>query len=208
MPHRAGLTRVDHVKGPAKQHRSQESRKAVVEAAIDLGSNQGYDRTRTREIAQAAYMSEGGMFRHFHSKADLFADAFEVAAEDLVEQFAGPMTDCVRTRDAGQFESLIRSLFTDRRMRLVIDVLSASQFDEELAERMKPMIERVDALLVDAVATAGAVLPAQSGEFLAEVQCVFEQLVGRLILGQAMGRPIDTDPVIGDLAAQLLKFAR
>lgn len=189
-----------------KQHRSQETRKAVVAAAIDLACERGYDRARTRDIARAAYISEGGMFRHFHSKADLYADVFEHVATGLVEDHLAPLAPALVAGDAGAVEAGIRHCLGDRRVALVVDVLSASQFDDELGERMTSVLERVEARMVDTVAAVvdGSGTSAQAA---ASIRETFEHLLGRSMIVRAFGRDLGTDPVVAELTERLVDRA-
>lgn len=47
------------------------SQAAIVDAALSCFARTGYDATRIRDIAQAAGVSEGALYRHFASKEDL-----------------------------------------------------------------------------------------------------------------------------------------
>jgi len=51
---------------------SEERRDAIVHAALPLFAEAGFDRVTTREIAQAAGVSEALLYRHFPSKRALY----------------------------------------------------------------------------------------------------------------------------------------
>jgi AcrR family transcriptional regulator len=51
---------------------SSDRKKQLLEIAMKLFSEQGFDGTSTREIAQAAGVNEALIFRHFRTKEDLF----------------------------------------------------------------------------------------------------------------------------------------
>jgi TetR/AcrR family transcriptional regulator, transcriptional repressor of aconitase len=53
---------------------SEERRKSIVDAALPLFARKGFAGTTTREIAEAAGVSEGLLFRHFPSKAALYQE--------------------------------------------------------------------------------------------------------------------------------------
>jgi AcrR family transcriptional regulator len=59
----------------------------LLDAARELFSRQGYRSTTTREIAQAADVSEYLLFRHFGSKAALFREAMVLPFTDFVDDF-------------------------------------------------------------------------------------------------------------------------
>jgi len=51
---------------------ASDRKKQLLEIAMKLFSEQGFDGTSTREIAQAAGVNEALIFRHFRTKEDLF----------------------------------------------------------------------------------------------------------------------------------------
>ena len=91
-----------------------EARRLLLDAARELFARQDYRRTTTREIAEAAGVTEYLLFRHFGSKAGLFREALvlpfttfvagfgetwrsvvpeDTVEEDLARQFVGPLYD-------------------------------------------------------------------------------------------------------------------
>jgi AcrR family transcriptional regulator len=64
-----------------------EARRLLLDAARDLFGRQDYRRTTTREIAEAAEVSEYLLFRHFGSKAGLFREALVLPFTTFVESF-------------------------------------------------------------------------------------------------------------------------
>jgi AcrR family transcriptional regulator len=64
-----------------------EARRLLLDAARELFGRQDYRRTTTREIAEAAGVSEYLLFRHFGSKAGLFREAVVAPFTTFVENF-------------------------------------------------------------------------------------------------------------------------
>jgi TetR/AcrR family transcriptional regulator, transcriptional repressor of aconitase len=60
---------------------SDERRKTIVAAAVPLFAGKGFAGTTTREIAEAANISEGLLFRHFPSKRHLYAEILQLGCE-------------------------------------------------------------------------------------------------------------------------------
>jgi len=58
-------------------------RQRVVEAALDLGARGGYDAVQMRDIATAANVALGTIYRYFASKDHLLAEALVEWARDL-----------------------------------------------------------------------------------------------------------------------------
>src|SRR5580704_8134053 len=64
-----------------------EPRHLLLDAARDLFSRRDYRSTTTREIAEAAGVTEPLLFRHFGSKAALFREALVMPFITFVEDF-------------------------------------------------------------------------------------------------------------------------
>src|SRR6202023_4286878 len=60
---------------------SDERRKAIVTAAVPLFARKGFAGTTTKELAEAAGISEGLMFRHFPSKKQLYGEILRLGCE-------------------------------------------------------------------------------------------------------------------------------
>src|SRR6202521_1882128 len=60
---------------------SDERRKAIVKAEVPLFARDGFARTTTRELAEAAGISEALLFRHFPSKQLLYREILQLGCE-------------------------------------------------------------------------------------------------------------------------------
>src|SRR5437879_6986033 len=60
---------------------SDERRKAIVTAAVPLFARKGFAGTTTRELAEAAGISEALLFRHFPSKQLLYREILRLGCE-------------------------------------------------------------------------------------------------------------------------------
>jgi len=60
---------------------SDERRKAIVQAAVPLFARKGFAGTTTRELAEAAGISEALLFRHFPSKQLLYREILRLGCE-------------------------------------------------------------------------------------------------------------------------------
>src|SRR6516165_8213973 len=58
-----------------------ERRKAIVTAAVPLFARKGFAGTTTRELAEAADISEALLFRHFPSKRHLYGEILRLGCE-------------------------------------------------------------------------------------------------------------------------------
>ena len=83
----------------------EERRRQIVEAAIDLFSRKGFRGTTTREIAEAAGISEAMIFKHFATKQELYSAIIEAKSE-TEELLASAAKAASRTDDQGVFRSV------------------------------------------------------------------------------------------------------
>jgi AcrR family transcriptional regulator len=60
---------------------SDERRKAIVASAVPLFARKGFAGTTTKELAEAAGISEGLLFRHFPSKMHLYSEILRLGCE-------------------------------------------------------------------------------------------------------------------------------
>jgi AcrR family transcriptional regulator len=67
-----------------------ETKTRILQAARKLFSQRGYDGTTTRDLAQAAGVAEGTIFRHFENKKTIL---IEVASEGWVELLTDLLTE-------------------------------------------------------------------------------------------------------------------
>jgi AcrR family transcriptional regulator len=65
------------------QSRSEETRKRILETALERFSKDGYDATGVAEICKAAGVSKGAFYHHFHSKQAVFLALMDDWLADL-----------------------------------------------------------------------------------------------------------------------------
>jgi AcrR family transcriptional regulator len=147
---------------------SDERRKAIVKAAVPLFARDGFAGTTTRELAEAAGISEALLFRHFPSKQLLYREILHLGCEGdpALEQLAtlqpstATLVFMVRfmVRRFLQGDEAERAEL-DPRLRLVLhsfleDGDYARELSETVAGRVVPLF---DASLVAAIAAGEAV---------------------------------------------------
>ena len=96
-----------------KRMTAEQRRAQIVEAAITLFGRHGFKGATTRALAEALGVSEGTIFKHFPTKGDLYAAAFEhrtgVGSSHLVNELRGFMD---RHDDEGLLRALFRAVLT------------------------------------------------------------------------------------------------
>ena len=133
-----------------------ETRARLLSAGADIFAERGYDGTRVADIAAAAGVSNGALYAHFASKAELLVEALRAHGRRLLaDAFAAdpdqPITDLLLV--IGRWLPRRR----DARGYLVVEALVAARRHEEMARPMRAYIgERADWL-------AGLMRVAQAG---------------------------------------------
>jgi AcrR family transcriptional regulator len=129
------------VSRPARSH-TTSTREHILDSAMHVMHARGLARTTTREIAQAAGLSEAALYRHFTDKSDIFLC---VLAERL-PQLVGTLHDLparVGKRTLrGNLEELARValLFYDQ----TVPMLAAIFSEPELLARHQEMMRTTD----------------------------------------------------------------
>jgi TetR/AcrR family transcriptional regulator len=106
------------VTAPTPRLSGAERRKQLIEAAMDLFSRKGFGGTTTKEIAQAAGVSEAIIFRHFATKRDLYTAIIEhIYHSTGAQQAMAEIEDCMKRRDdEGFFRLLATKVIEGHRM--------------------------------------------------------------------------------------------
>ncbi len=148
-----------------------ETRERLLRAAADVFAERGYDGTRVADIAAAAGVSNGAMYAHFASKADLLAGALRTHGQRLLADLfqADPnrsITEMLLV--IGQWLPRRR----DARGYLIVEALVAARRDEDVARPMRDYVgERADWLaeLMRVAQADGELDPALSPNALAHL---------------------------------------
>jgi AcrR family transcriptional regulator len=73
---------------PRTEAKRAQQREAIVTAALDLIARGGYRAASVTAVAKQAEVATGTVYRHFPSKADLFAEVFRQASQREVDAMA------------------------------------------------------------------------------------------------------------------------
>lgn len=114
-------------------------RKLLLDAARDLFARQDYRSTTTREIAQAAGVTEHLLFRHFGSKAALFREALVLPFTSFVDEFGRTWQSVVPEETteeelAGHFVGQLYDVFVENQGLLLTLMASEALSEEEKAD--------------------------------------------------------------------------
>lgn len=191
---------------PARPDAGEEpgTRQRLVQAALALVEESGYETASVQAIADRAGLSAGALYRHFASKAELFVEVFRTSSARNVAAIdeAAASGSCVERLEAA-IVTHARRVLKSRRLAwaLLYEPVDALVDEERLVYRRK-YCRHMAGLLRQGVA-AGEI-PEQDVELTAAalIGAVSEALVGPLSpLG---GQVTSADEVV----ASLLRFCR
>lgn len=112
-----------------RERRVAARQEQIMEAAAFVFSQKGYERATTREIAEAADISEGTLYNYFDSKIDLL--------NGVAKSFAEEITIKIASIEADNLEDMMAQLLTDRfrsgrDRRLFMLFLNAARLNSEV----------------------------------------------------------------------------
>jgi TetR/AcrR family transcriptional regulator, transcriptional repressor for nem operon len=85
-----------------KSSRGEATRRRIVQQSAAVFNQRGYSGTSMSDLMAATGLEKGGLYRHFESKEDLAAAAFDYAWETVNEPRRRGLEDC-----AGSLEKLL-----------------------------------------------------------------------------------------------------
>ena len=148
---------------------SDERRKAIVTAAVPLFARKGFAGTTTKELAEAAGISEALLFRHFPSKKHLYDEILRLGCE------GHPALECLATLQPSTTTLVTMTRFMvgyfllggevdrpelDTRLRLVLhSLLEDGDYARELFDRIFERIHPLFAASIEAATAAGDLTP-------------------------------------------------
>jgi AcrR family transcriptional regulator len=146
-----------------------ETRERLLRAAAEVFAERGYDGTRVADIAATAGVSNGALYAHFGSKADLLVAALRAHGPRLLARLFAADPD----RSIADLLVTVGRQLPRRRAAagyLIVEALVAARRDEDVARPMRDYVdERADwiAGLVHVGQAAGELDPAVSPDALA-----------------------------------------
>jgi AcrR family transcriptional regulator len=124
----------------------------IVETAIELAEQGGFEAVRLRDVAAHAGVALGTLYRRFHSKEDLLVAALAFEVENLEARFIArpPAGDDEMERVMSFFDMVVRGLL--RRQNLARALLKAvSSGEPELTQKMAAYHAHIERMLVMAL---------------------------------------------------------
>lgn len=91
-----------------------EKQQRIAKSAITLFAEKGYANTSTSEIARAAGVAEGTIFRHYRTKINLLLSLILPFLKEAVPPMAEDVFEEAMSNDQGSFDSFLRALIKNR----------------------------------------------------------------------------------------------
>jgi TetR/AcrR family transcriptional regulator, transcriptional repressor of aconitase len=167
---------------------SDERHKAIVVAAVPLFARKGFAGTTTKELAEAAGISEGLLFRHFPTKKHLYGEILRLGCEGdpALERLATlePSTATLVHMTNFMVRYFLLGASVDRaeldvRLRLVLhSFLEDGEYARELFDRI---FERVHPLFAASIEAATAAGDLKSGAIASANRFWFGQHIAAMV---------------------------
>jgi len=125
-----------------QEDRSRDAREKLLNAAIEVLLRKGYNGLTTKDVAQAAGLSNGALMHHFVNKAELVVAATaKVYAEALVRGQRMAQTEQAVHQPLEGFLSDCLSVYFDWPFVAALEVIVVARTDPALMEHMLPVME-------------------------------------------------------------------
>jgi AcrR family transcriptional regulator len=129
-----------------KQARSKKTKEKIIQAAIQLFQERGYEGTTSNEIASAAGVSVGSFYAYFADKRQLLLTVFDRLADELFKNvFEGLTPSHLFDEDLRPVvrQAVARSIEEKQKLAGLHRVISEMVLkDEDFAARRKAMLDR------------------------------------------------------------------
>ncbi len=100
-------------------------RGVIIDAALSCFARNGYDATRVRDIAEAAHVSEGALYRHFASKEELARELHRQAMSLFSEELLAAALADTATASLRQMATRVLTLYRERPAAFVYALMQA-----------------------------------------------------------------------------------
>jgi AcrR family transcriptional regulator len=116
-----------------QEQRREETRRRLLEATITVLVEQGYARLTTVEVAKRAGVSQGAIFTHFDTKADLLCASVELLLPRLIQDYLTGLGSLPPGRDRiTAAVQMLWMVFQRPELQAAIELYVAARTDPEL----------------------------------------------------------------------------
>ncbi|WP_225049190.1 TetR/AcrR family transcriptional regulator [Lacticaseibacillus kribbianus] len=189
--------------------------KAVLRASLELFAAQGFSRTSTGDIAKAAGVSEGTVYKRFKTKEDILQAILAPFFQQVIPRVAGEFVDQALTALPPDVATFLTAVLTDRLTFAVRNYQVVKVVVAEALQRPQ-LVAQVKATFEQAVVQR--LLPAiahyqQAGQLvdwppLQIVRYVVGTMAGDLLPQLITGQPVDVAAIVPREVTFLLRGLR
>ncbi|MDL9980175.1 TetR/AcrR family transcriptional regulator [Microbacterium sp. ASV49] len=183
---------------PARRGRPGYDRQQVLEVAVRLFNEQGYDATSVSDLAGELGVTKSALYHHFDSKSAIL----EVALDDALSGLESALDDAVRSHSdaSAQLRALVRGavgVLTARQSRvtLLLRVRGNSDVEQSALRRRREFDQRVAAIV--RAAQAEGMIRADIDAAVA-TRLIFG-MINSLVEWYRPGGPVDPDELADDV---------
>ncbi|MDK2878206.1 MAG: hypothetical protein PWR06_922, partial [Thermoanaerobacteraceae bacterium] len=120
----------------------------ILEAAIKIFSEKGFEGSTTKEIARKARVSEGTIFRYFKTKKDILINLINILTEKALFKFIEEVESGLDTGEALKYLLKLHYSMITQNYQLLKTVFYEIQFHKELREAFyKNVVSKVLAVV-------------------------------------------------------------
>lgn len=184
--------------------RRAASRERLLDAALSCLAERGYAGTSLPEVLRRAQMSNGAMWRHFPSKAELMVAAALHSEQQLAESTAQVALDLLPAEE--RLDAAIDQVwrYTSQPAFLaLIELLRASRSDDELATALRAADHQAGQIFFDVVARCVGPAVAAHRDFQRNVR-----LLGLVLYGVGLTSGLRESDAVESLRAELKQVMR
>jgi AcrR family transcriptional regulator len=124
-----------------QKERRMETRSRLLNATIEALIELGYSKLTTSDICRRAGISQGALFKHFSTKADLIAAAAEDLYQQILETSRRRIVELPNKDDkiSGGLQALWQA-YQDPKLIASLDLHTAARTDPQLHSVMQPLV--------------------------------------------------------------------
>ncbi|MEE3329910.1 MAG: TetR/AcrR family transcriptional regulator [Myxococcota bacterium] len=165
-----------------RQARSIETRRRLLEAAIECLIERGFASTTTAHVCQQAGVSQGALFKHFPTKAVLWVACVERLFADLMVDFKNAFQAIAGEADrVGAAVRLLDRSFREPRLHAAFELFLVSRHDSALREALEPVVIAFRESLRDEARALFPVAARENEEFDAFFDVMLSAMQGRAL---------------------------
>jgi len=141
-------TEITETDGRPSGTRAAARRQAILDAAVELLMEVGYDRMSMDALAERARAGKATIYRHWRGKAEVVVEAIRCRKCD---DFSVPADTGSLRGDLMAALDHSRETFTEEDSALLIGLVSAMHHDQELADLMRSQMSEIKQGLYDEI---------------------------------------------------------